>query len=223
MGRLIQPYRFAVAGGGAPTLTDYQQSTWSDNISTEVTASITWSTGSVIVVMAMTADNASTLATPTAVGLTFAQILAPTNDANSCKGYAWVATAAGAGSGAITSVTDLGTAGRGMSAFVFSGSNGIGASSADAALGATTTKSLTRSFANSFVVQAWGDWNAVNDVAVTWTPTGQTERVAQFVSTQGTFFVANWGDQGAAGATSYGFSGFAGGDMTAVTVEVRGT
>ena len=77
--------------------------------------------------------------------------------------------------------------------------------------------------ADSFVGQVWGDWNAVNDAVVTWTPSGQTQRVAQFVSGSATFFVANWGDQGATGTTSYGFSGYAGGDMTAITIEVKGT
>lgn len=207
----------------APTLADYQQSTWSDTSAlSEVTALITFLAGDVIVVVGMTDTNTATLSTPTAVGLTFSQIATPTNSANECKAYAWAATAAADGSSVITCTVNAATNSRGLSAFVYRGSDGTGATAISAALGATTTQSLVRGSANSAVVTCWGDFNAVNDTTVTWTPSGQTQRVAQFVSGQATFFVANWGDQGAAGTTSYGFSGFAGGEMAAVTVEIKG-
>src|SRR3989344_1712455 len=59
----------------APTLVDYQQSSWSTRAaSPEVTASITWQTGDFIVVFGATETQGVTFATPTATGLTFALV-----------------------------------------------------------------------------------------------------------------------------------------------------
>lgn len=211
--------------GAAPTLSDYKESTFTDNVSTsEVTSSLTWSSGDVIVVLGVTGDNQRTLSTPTATGLTFSAVAGtPTNTANKAKVYAWTATAGSSGSGAITSTVDVVSTGRGIAAFAFSGSGGIGGSAISAALGSTTTQSLTRTGNNSHVVQIWGDWNAVNDTTVTWTPSGETQQEAAHVTTQATFFVASWGDQGSSGSTNYGFSGFAGGEMSAIALEILGT
>lgn len=207
----------------APTLADYQESNYTDTGTNEVSASATWSAGDLIIVLGMTADNTTTMGTPTATGLTFAAVSgSPTTTTISCKGYAWTATAGSSGSGAITSVKSVSLSG-GLSVFVFSSTDGIGGTAFSATLGATTTQSLTRTGTNSHVVQIWGDWNANNDTTVTWTPSGQTERVADYHSGKATYFAASWGDQGASGATSYGFSGFAGGDMTAMTLEILGT
>lgn len=206
-----------------PTLSDYQQSTWSDSSTTEATASITWGAGDLIIVLGMTEDDPKTLNTPTATGLTFSAVSGtPTNASSSCKGYAWTSTAGSSGSGVISATTTGGNGARGLAAFVFSGSDGVGGTAISTTLGSTTVQSLTRTGDNSHVVQVWGDWNSVNDTTVTWTPGSETQRVAQYMAGRATFFVANWGDQGASGTTDYGFSGFAGGDMTAITIEVLG-
>lgn len=210
----------------APTLTNYQQSTWTDTSSGEATASATWSAGSFVVVVGITEDNAAaTLNTPTwSDSATFSAAPGtPTDTGSSCKAYAWTATANGAGSGAISSTGTTDTY-HGIAVFVFSGSDGLGNISASAALGATTTQSLIRSGTNSAVISIWGDWAAVNDTDVTWTPGSSTPRIVTTVGgPNATFFLANWGDQGAAGTTSYGFSGHAGGgDFTAITIEVLG-
>ena len=194
--------------------------------STRATGSLSWSTGDVVFVLGITADNSYTLSTPTTAGsgLTFAAVSStPTNVASSCKAYAWTATASASSSGTISSSVTPSSNHGAIIAWVYSGSDGLGATAISAALGSTTTQNLTRGQANSMVVQIWGDWNAVNDTTVTWTPTGETQMLAQFQTGQMTSFGADWGDQGGTGTTAYGFSGFAGGDMTAITLEVKGT
>lgn len=191
---------------------------------TRTTGSVSWSSGDIVIVLGITANDATTLGTPTTTGtgLTFSALSGtPTSAANSCKGYGWQATASASSSGTI-SCTQSGD-GAGIIAWVYSGSDGLGTPVVSTSLGTTTTQSLTRAQANSAVVDIWGDFNAVNDTTVTWTPTGQTEHMASFLSGQMTGFGASWPDQGATGTTAYGFSGFAGGDMTAITVEVKGT
>lgn len=191
------------------------------------TASISWTSGDIVVVLGMTEDNSVVYSTPTTAGsgLTFSAISgSPTNTASRCKGYAWSATASASGSGTIQATASGGASLRGMIvAFVFSGSTGIGGTAFSASLGATTTQSLTRTGANSHVVQIWGDWNAVNDTAVTWNNSG-TQVDVQFTSGAFTEFSGRWGDQGSSGTTSYGFTAHAGGgDFTAITLEILGT
>lgn len=208
-----------------PTLSAYQQSTWSDQTgTTEATAALTWSAGDLVLVLGFTEDNDVTLATPTATGLTFGALSGfPTATASHVKLYAWSATAGAGGTQAISSTTDGSGSMRGLAAFAFTGSDGIGTIAVQVANGSTTTQSLTRGFDNSAVVQVMGDWSATTDVTVSWTPAGFTQRVAQNNVGRATAFVASWTDQGSAGTTSYGFSAGAGTNYSAATVEIKGT
>lgn len=206
-----------------PTLSDYKASNWTDVVTTaEVTSSLTWSAGNLIVVVGMTEDNGYTLNTPTASGLTFS-LVTSSNTAGTCKVYVWQATAGSSGSGAVTSTTSDGSdRARGISAFAYSGSGGIGNTGA-ITNSAAKTISLIRSQDNSAVINAMGDWNAVNDTAVTGTPSGSTLRQADFVSARATFFVLDWPDQGTAGTTSYGITDHTGTvAMTGFAIEVKG-
>lgn len=208
-----------------PTLA-YHESNWGDTAASETSASITWADGDTVVVLGITEDNSVTMGTPTVTGLTFTALAgSPTNGASSCKAYGWKATAVGSGSGAVTSALTGGD-NAGISVWVCSASAGVGNLSIASGLGATTTQSLIRAGVDSAVIQAWGDWSAINDVAVTLTPTTPvvgTQREATFISGAATFFVADWGDQDAAGTTSYGFTDHAGGAaMSAITVEILG-
>jgi hypothetical protein len=207
----------------APTLAASSASTLGTGART--TGSVSWTSGDIVIVMGMTADDTATLGTPTTAGsgISFAALTGtPTSAGSSCKGYGWIATASASSSGTFSATPSGGFAG-GIVVWVWSGSDGIGTPVVSAALGATTTQNLTRAQANSGVVQMWGDWNAVNDAVVTWTPSGQAQLLAAVSAGAFTGFAASWGDQGATGTTAYGFSGFAGGDMTAITVEVKGT
>jgi hypothetical protein len=58
-----------------PTLVDYNESSFTDTgLNDETTGSISWQTGDIVIVLGATADNAITLGTPTATGLTFALV-----------------------------------------------------------------------------------------------------------------------------------------------------
>ena len=213
----------AVQGSPAPTLIGTSGSTWNDTSSTETTGSLSWQTGDLIVVTGMTEDQLISLSTPTATGLTFAAVSGfPTNLANTCKGYAWTATAGSNGSGTISSGTG-GSYMAGIQAYVFRGSDGIG-NTAQTTSGTALTISLTRNYANSMVVWAAGDWGATNDTTVSSDPVGGNQRQAAWRSGVATLFDFDWGDQGSAGSTSYGISGFSPGNVfTKIALEVRGS
>lgn len=204
----------------AITLSDYQQSNWTDSASPETTTSVTWAAGDLIVVLGVTADDSVTLSTPTATGLTFSAVSgSPTTTNAQCKMYGWSATAASSGSSTISStITSTPTAG--IAAFVFSNAGGVGATQFVAGVGATSTQNLTRTGSGSHVVQAWCDWAAVNDTTVSWTPASFTQRINSWVSGVATYFVANWGNQGAAGTTSYGFTAGSGTSFSTGLIEV---
>lgn len=217
----------------APTISGYSNSNATDTGATEITGSVSWNSGDLVVVLGITEDNARTLATPTSTGsgLTFSALTGfPTNIASSCKLYAWSATAAATSSGTISSAGSGGPAnGSVIGAFVLAGHGGLGNTAKSAAVDTTDpyTVSLTRSGANSVVLMAAGDWNAVSDVTTDPSPlAGSTQRLGDdggFRSGEYNAYLASWADEGAAGTTSYGITGVAGGQFTIAAIEVLGT
>ena len=211
----------------APTLVDYQQSDWTTQTAgDEVTPTVTWQAGDLVLVFGSTeAGTNATLNTPTATGLSFSLVTSiNTADFNDTANYLWSATAGSNGSGAITATRgDSGTNARGIAAFVYRGSNGLG-NTATLDNSANKAISLTRVSDNSATAVVLGDWNAVNDTTVTSSPGSGTQRVAQFVTGAATFFLFDWGDQGATGTTSYGIGNHTGTvDMSGIAVEVKGS
>lgn len=198
----------------APPLSDFQTSNVTDVVDAdEITASLTWPAGAFIVLLGLTADNDGlTLNLPTVLsGLTFTLITSTATPLNG-KVYLWTATAAGSGSGVITSHESDGVAGmRALIAFAFTGSDGLGATALMASTSTTNaTQALTRSGNNSAVIAAMVDWNAINDVGVATNPAGGTVRVIgrDAVGAQSTMYVGSWPDEGAAGTTSYGIGSY---------------
>jgi hypothetical protein len=214
-----------------PTVSSFVNSTLTGAAASEVTASTSWNSGDVVLVVGYTDDNANTLGVPTTTGtgLTFTQKVttAGVNGAD-CKAYAWAATASATSSGTISS-TASGSIHAAIGAFVFAGSAGTGATANGTNLSTNTAPvlSLVRANNNSAVVIAFCDFNAVNDVAVTTTPaTGSTQRIASNDSTFLTGFVVSWTDQGAAATTSYGLASAAGAgtaDWSGIAIEIKGT
>lgn len=218
----------------APTISAYSNSNFADQTSgNDVTGSVSWTIGDVVVILGVTEDNTNGLLnTPTAggTGLSFSAISGfPTNTASNCKVYAWSAVASASSSGAMTATrADTNTACRALAVWVFSGSAGIG--NVATQTGDTTdpyTASLTRAGNNSAVVMIAGDWNAVSDTTTDPSPlTGSTQRVGDnggFFTGVYNGYAADWSDEGAAGTTSYGITGVAAGKFTIGVVEVKGT
>lgn len=208
-----------------PTLSNFQTSTWSDLSSgSEVTPTLTWSSGDLIIVVGGTESGSWTINTPTATGLSFSLVTSVgTGDGSNTTAYMWSATAGSGGSSAITStVVEGGSAARGIAAYAYSGSGGLG--NTGTIVGSSSkTINLTRGTANSAVVAVLNDWQAVSDTTVNTSPAGGTVRVAQESPAHATFFSADWGDQGSTGTTSYGITDHTGTvDMAGIVLEVEG-
>ena len=216
----------------APTLVQVAKSTFSDSgLTDETSASITWEAGDIILVFGAIANNevANQLGLPARAGLTFSLLTSVNNNAatDDIQVFLWTATAAGAGSGTVVSVTSpfdgKVVLRSGIVVYVYRGSGGLGT---PVTLDGSTAKtiSVTRAGANSHVVMMMADWNQVGDVTVTATPTGTVDH-AQAESGQADFFAVSFGDQGAAGGpTAYGITGHTGTvDMSGIAVEIKGS
>lgn len=208
----------------APTLLDYAQSTWTGvSTGSEVTADLDWAaSGDLVLCLGATEDNTRTLNTPTATGLTFAAMTGlPTNTGSSCKVYGWKATAAGNNNSVVTATGDGSSAARGISAWAFSGSDGIENPVVNVGTGLTVSVAVQQ--ADSTVCMVLADWNATTDVAVTTTPAGGTVRQINNVPGVATFAVVEWTGQ-AAGTRAYGLTAWTGtGTVSKAAVEVRGS
>lgn len=207
----------------APTLLDYAESNFADTGSTtDTTDDLDWAAASdVIVVLGITEDNGLTMATPTGTGITLSALSGlPTNTGSSCKGYGWSGAVSGNGNSTLVS-TNGASGARGIAAWAFSGSDGLG--TPVVSVDTNLTHNVTVAQADSTVVMILGDWNATSDVTVTTVPAGGTIREATQAPGTATFLVIEWANQ-ATGTRAYGVSAWTGtGTITKVTVEAKGT
>lgn len=206
----------------APTLLDYAESDWTDQITAETTDDLNWNaSGDRIVVLGATEDNGVTAATPTGTGITLGAMSgSPTNTGSSCKAYAWSATASADGNTVLTS-TNGGTGARGIAAWAYSGSDGLGTPVINVGTGLTVSVTTSQ---DSSVVMVLADWNATTDVTVTAEPAADSIiRQNNVVSGLATFLVIEWANQ-AAGTRNYGVTAWTGtGTVSKIAVEVLGT
>jgi len=204
----------------APTLVQYSGTTY-NSTGTKSTATLTWQAGDLIVVIALSEEGGFPVANPTATGLTFAAGTPPSSSNSQCYANSWTATAGSGGSAVVTSTGATGSDHWGMSAWVWRGSSGFGNTATSAST--SETVSLTRTGTNSVVVGGVADWNATATTGYGWTPTVGNDRTEGKDGTRYSYYVADWGDQGAAGTTSYGITGITGGPYAIVMVEVTGS
>ena len=206
----------------APTLTAYSETAWNSG-GTKATASFSWSAGDVIVVVAATEDGGHPVAAPTGTGLTFSAVTGASVGADSshCGANAWVATPGSSGSSTISSTGATTARHWGMGAWQWTGSAGVG--NVGALASTALTVSLTRAGNNSCVAGGVFDFNAGSTSGYGWTPTVGHDRDHAVDSGRYTFYVADWGDQGSSGSTSYGLTGVSGGPFTKLVIEVKGS
>lgn len=203
----------------APTLVSYTETTWSGT-GTKSTAAVTWLAGDLVVVAAVNESANGTIAAPTATGLTFTAGGAVGTAGSDCQANSWSVTAGAGGSQVVTS-TGSGAFNWGMGVWVWRGSGGIGTRATS--ITAAKTVSLVRSGANSCVVFASGDFSTAATTGYSFTPTVAHDRQHAAQGTAYSVYVADFGDQGSAGTTSYGTAGeTSSGPFTNLALEILG-
>lgn len=209
----------------APTLSDSDQSAWS-NSTTPKTVTVDIQSGDVIVVAGSAEDNGATFSTPTNDGAALSWTQEQQIDtASDCR----IAIFTAIGDSTRTLVITCATTGGkiyGVAANVWRGSDGVGNSAAtpsgdttaDFSVGITTTED------NSALDVVTGDWAAISG-ARTYLTSGVGAFTEQTNFTQGGAYTVTHGyhaDAGTAGAKTVGCSAPSGQDLMLAVVEILG-
>jgi hypothetical protein len=205
----------ALAPAYPPWLIAYAETAW-NTAGSKSTGSVTWQAGDLVVVLGACESTGSTIATPTFAGGTLAAGGA-VGSGSQCQANSWTCTPASGGSGAVSS-TGASALHYGLAVWVFRYHGGAGARAGVA--DTTLAVSLTRQQPHSRVVQIIGDYNATA-VAGAWTPAVLNSRQAAVDGTLYAYYVADWDDQGSAGATSYGRTATSG-TWSKIALEIIG-
>lgn len=208
-----------------PTLVSYTETaSWATTGASKSTASVSWQTGDVLVVVAGT-ESGSNIGTPTATGLTFTSRAAVTSG-SVCGTRAATAVAASSGSSAITCTNAGGASDHwGFGVWVWRGSDGFDA----AAEQHTSTKTVSATHTDTHSATCWGvfDFAAAAITGISLSPTATNERQKALDNSGGlhyTRYVADLTDHAASGGQAYGISGGSGtGPFSIVVVAVLGT
>jgi hypothetical protein len=202
-----------------PQLIQYAETVW-NTTGAKSTPSVSWLAGDLIYVIGGVESSGTPITTPTATGLSFAADGTTVGSGSQCLAQSWVATAAADGSSAVSS-TGAGALNYGLAVWVFRDHGGKGVRAG--AVGQTV--SLARSSPHSRVILGSFDYSTDAPSGLSWTPAidaGGTEREKSTWSIWYDTLVADWGDQGNAGTTSYGTTGTATGPFSTIAVEIKG-
>lgn len=206
-----------------PTFVAEYETDWSQT-TTPKTVSVTVTAGDTLAIFAMTGDGAFTLATPTGGGLTYTLQQSVVVAAFGTV-YLWTAPAPGSQTFTMSITQSGGSAFWAYNCLRFSGSAGVGASNKTNVNGAAPSLGLTTTGANSAIVVANVDWNAVDGTTRTWRTAGSsaTEQTYFRDPANYTVYGAYHADSGAAGAKTVGLSAPAGQKYSIAAVEILGS
>jgi hypothetical protein len=211
-----------------PTFVAEYEAVWNSNSSPR-TQSVTVAADDVLVVLAVSEDASTTLATPSGGGLTYT-LRQSVVVSSYTTAYVWTAQSATSQTFDV-SITASGGGQFGFNVLRFSGSDGIGGSSKTNVASGAPSLAITTTGANSAVMSISGDWAAVDGTSRTWrtvngiTPTSGNggERTYHRDSAHYAVYAAYWSDAGAAGSKTVGVSAPSGQKYAIVAVEVLGT
>lgn len=200
-----------------PSLRSYTEVAYSTATNPIVSASVSWLTGDVVIVISM-CEAANAQGTAAATGLTFTSPVSNAT-AGTCASKLSTAVAASGSSGTV-SVSTLGKTGMGI--WVWSGSDGVGTSTEQHTT--TRTKALVPTDTHSAYCWTVGDFNAGATTSVVLTPTPTTTQESAVQAGAYTVYSGNLDDQASSGSTNFGTSGgTVTGPSSIIAVEILGT
>lgn len=207
----------------APTLVAYGETAWNTAGTSKNVAALSWLTGDLIVILTAVEDAVDSMSVANQLGLTFTHGGVIGTSGATCGADSWSATASSDQTSQQIAVTSSGASLHwGAAVWVFRNHSGIGNRATD--ITTAKTVNLTRAGGNSMVVGIQGDFSAAASTGYSFTPTVGNDRQHAQDSPHYTFYVADWGDQGAAGTTAYGTTGETStGTFAKIALEVEGT
>jgi hypothetical protein len=209
-----------VARNTPPTLVSYTETIWTAGAGTKTTASVSWQTGDIIVVIAGCEASNSVISAVTATGLTLTARAGPNSVIGTCYGVGYTAVAASTSSAAFTATNSNTALHWGIAVWVWRGSDGFDAACEQHT--ATKTKALVHTDTHSAACVGTFDFQPGAAQTITPVPTNTRQRVLD--GTAYTIYVSDLDDQASSGSVSYGITGGAGtGPFTIIGVAVLGT
>jgi hypothetical protein len=205
----------------APTYIGEAEVSWSTTTASKTTSSFAVQAGDVLVAYGMSEDTPDELAI-SGGSLTWTQ-RQRVDESDYGPDYVWTATVDTTKSMTVTITRTSGLTEYGGDVLIFRGSGGIGASAQAHDTGAPSL-SLTTTQANSAIVVAAVDWNAVSGSSRTWrTGAGALTETSYFTHAgHYTIFGGLHAGAGAAGAKTVGLTAPAGQQYSIVAIEVKG-
>lgn len=213
----------------APTFVAEYETTFNESTSPETDA-VTVATSDILAILGVVEDSATTLTTPTGGGYTYT-LQQNSNVASNCNVYGWTAPITSDQSYSV-SISDAGDGSHwwGYNVLRFSGSDGVGASAKTNSTGGSSL-GITTTQANSAIVVAVGDWNAVDGASRTWrtvnstTPTAGNgfERTYFRDAAHYGVYIGYYPDAGAVGAKTVGLSAPTGQKYSIIAIEIKGS
>lgn len=218
----------SVPAGAAATqptqVEDAQVSSWTTTDASKTATVSGLRSGDVLVAYGLTETQSGSI-TISGGGLTWTQ-RQHVNASSYARAYAWTATASASGNLTVT-FTAGGTSGKayGGGVVAYRNSGGIGASAKTNVSSGAPSLSLTTTQADSAVVVASADWNAVDGASRTWRTGAGTATELTYArnSCCYTAYAARHVNAGSAGAKTVGLSAPSGQKYSIVAVEVKGT
>jgi hypothetical protein len=209
----------------APTFVSEYESFWNSNSQPKDISGVTVNNGDVLVIFGITEEAGSTtLTTPTGGGLTYT-LQQSIVVSNYTAVYAWTAVASSSQTYTL-SVGGSTTGWWGYNCLRFSGSAGVGASSKTNVANGAPSLGLTTTGANSAIVTANGDWQALDGTSRTPRSIGSGSYADQSYFRDINHYAIYGGyytDAGTAGAKTVGWSAPGSQKYSIVAVEVLGS
>ena len=212
-----------------PTLVNSYTSTYTSGASPK-TVSVTTQAGDVVVVYGGCANGSGAFGAISGNSISWTQQQLVDIDTNWAEAVIWTGTDATGGTNWTLSVAHSNSLHYGVTALVFRGSDGIGASNSTSTTGAPSL-GLTTTQDNSAIVVINSDWDADDGSLRTWltvnsiTPTSGNGLEITYVQDGSSYTVygAYWNDAGTAGSKTVGLSAPNAQKYSIAAVEVKGT
>lgn len=207
----------------APTLVaTYPSTTTFDTSTATKDVSVTTAAGDLLVIMAISEDNAYSMSTPTGGSLTYT-LRQDVSVASYTRVTCWTAPATGSATFNVSITRATADAARwGYIVYRYSNHGGVGQSAKTNVSSGAPSLSITTTGANSALVVGNGDWAAADGTSRTWRSVNvsATETLYYRNTASYTVYQAHHTDTGAAGAKTAGLSAPSGQKYSIVALEV---
>ena len=206
----------------APTVTEVYEATWTSTTSPRTTGTLTVAQGDVLYVIAggSASNGALTLSDSTSSAIAWTATSLTTSGYSPV--YLWTATIpSGVTSLTITLTRASGSSYYGFNVFRATNCSGVGTPVTGSGTSGGPSLAITTGQSNSVIAYASSDYNSVSVTSRTWRQVNSSDPTEDYVARpSSSYYLAHYGDAGAAGSKTTGLSAPTGQKWQAIAVEL---